>query len=563
MIQGLRQGLRSEDPLDLLALVSGMLEVTDPRRDDPFSDEGPPLELDQLVDSFIGTPYAETTAALTVMRAMITDEELTERIGRELAVRRHPLPAWIAGLEEVRVEPEVLFLTHILGDGDDYAFGTTLSGGHQLTVLVYVDHNLGTVVKDAFVVPDSVDGVEQAMTERLTDADQTITSVDAATARAVIDRAIEHGAKIYPPPESDTWPMCRPIVEWLLRGLPDGGSVPQVKQWSEAETEALAEDFFASRFGAGLNGVEERDLLHSVLWFGTDYGPGDPLRWSQVSVEILLADWFPRKLVAEVQFLAKLPDLLRAFIRYAHDRTGIRASLTQDTLAAVDHWEDEYQQLIRNDRPQGPAALLAELLGEAPGPGGLGEESDFEDFEDFETGDFMLEALDGVVGGRKVLMALDAAPLPDEAFDWGAIPADIHPVVQEVLEACDRCADELLDGEHRTAMRRFLARTAAADPKIFRRKASPVRGAAAIAWVICRANESVGTSWSELSVQELLESFGVTGSVSRRAEPMLRANAVEPHGVYGMMHLGSAELLTAARRVDLIELRDYWLEQSG
>ena len=48
------------------------------------------------------------------------------------------------------------------------------------------------------------------------------------------------------------------------------------------------------------------------LWFGTDYGPGDPLLWSPVSVEMLLVAWFTRKIVAELVFLSLLPGLLRA-----------------------------------------------------------------------------------------------------------------------------------------------------------------------------------------------------------------------------------------------------------
>ena len=62
--------LRSEEPLDLLAMVSGMLEVTDPRSRDPFAGDEQRLSLADLVESFVGTPYAETTAALTAIRAL-------------------------------------------------------------------------------------------------------------------------------------------------------------------------------------------------------------------------------------------------------------------------------------------------------------------------------------------------------------------------------------------------------------------------------------------------------------------------------------------------------------
>jgi hypothetical protein len=181
-----------------------------------------------------------------------------------------------------------------------------------------------------------------------------------------------------------------------------------------------------------------------------------------------------------------------------------------------------------------------------------------EDEDELSTGEIMLEGLDRKVGGRFALQNLDDAPLPDETFEWAGIADDIRPMVQEVLDACDRCAEELLDVEHRTAMRRFLSRAAAGDPALFRRKASPIRGGAAVAWVICRANDTVGASWSGLSVQDLLAWFGVKGSVSQRAEPLLRANGVDPHRLYGSMNLGQPDLLTSKCRAAIIVSRNHW-----
>ena len=110
-------------------------------------------------------------------------------------------------------------------------------------------------------------------------------------------------------------------------------------------------------------------------------------------------------------------------------------------------------------------------------------------------------------------------------------------------------------------MRRFLSRAAAGDPAPFRRKASSARGAAAVAWVICRANDTAGAHWSGLSVQDLLACFGVKGSVSQRAEPFLRANGVDPHQLFGAMELGVPDLLTSKRRREIVAQRDSWLSQ--
>jgi hypothetical protein len=64
------------------------------------------------------------------------------------------MPNWLTGLDHGRVEWDMWFMTHVVGDGDDCLIGVALSSGHASSALVYVDHNLGTAVKDAFVVPE-------------------------------------------------------------------------------------------------------------------------------------------------------------------------------------------------------------------------------------------------------------------------------------------------------------------------------------------------------------------------------------------------------------------------
>ncbi|SHU31438.1 Uncharacterised protein [Mycobacteroides abscessus subsp. abscessus] len=551
MFQALRTALRSDQPLALLELVSGLVSATDPRSRNLWARNQDGPSLDELVESLVGTSFAQTTAALIVIRELVPDQVIAARIGGELSSRHQPMPDWLGVLENTRADPEVWFLTHVLGDGDDFFFGATLPDGRQLTALVYVDHNMGTVVKDAFVIPEPI-SVVRARLQPSIEAGQTLSPFHPADARAIVEKAIDQGSRLFPPLESDSWPMCRPLVEWLVRMQPAGGVVPERHEWTDEERAAIADDFFASRFATGMDTADARGLLDLVLWFATDWGPGDPYRWSPVNVEILLVDWAPRKIMADRGFLLRLPNLLRAFIAYCHHRQGISATLTAETLTSVDRWEGEFLRMIRTDRPQGAAALAAQLFNESL------------EFDDDEVGasELMLEHLDSVVGGRYQLQNLTDEPLDDEPFDWAGIADDIRPMVEKVVALCDRCADELFDVEHRTAMRRFLGRAAAADPAIFRRKASPERGAAAVAWVICRANHSVG-QYGVLQVAELLAWFGLKGSVSQRAEPMLLANGVDPHALYGEPRLGAADLLAAARRRSIIQVRDRYQGSAG
>lgn len=85
-------------------------------------------------------------------------------------------------------------------------------------------------------------------------------------------------------------------------------------------------------------------------------GTGDPLRWSAPRVQQLLTAAVAEDelLVAEAQL--DVPELLRAFIPFAHAESGIRQELTAEALAAIDDEADGYR---------------AEVLAQAQDPAGL------------------------------------------------------------------------------------------------------------------------------------------------------------------------------------------------
>jgi hypothetical protein len=210
---------------------------------------------------FLDVPRVETSAMLAVIAELAADDLQAARIRRELARRADPLPEWLARLGEAEVY-RAQEMVHGLGDGDNINVGVRLAGGHELTAVVYIDHNVGTLVKDAFVVAETIDGFEALMRSAADDPDTVWRELDLADARVRITEAIELAAMTVPPFESDTWPMSRPIVEWLARRMPAGGS--------KRGRQRLADRLFASPFGASLDDDEHRDLLESVLWYGAD-----------------------------------------------------------------------------------------------------------------------------------------------------------------------------------------------------------------------------------------------------------------------------------------------------
>jgi hypothetical protein len=559
LLAGVRRALADPHPLSLLSLVSTLLCVTDSRRNHPFTRPDAPdlaaLTREELVRTFLDVAAPETSALLAVIAEMAGDDDvLRARIRRELAARPKVEPAWLAQLCQTSTYRAVR-MSHVLGDGDNVMLGVRLPGGSELTCLVYIDHNFGTLVKDAFVVPEPIASMVAKFKRVTTDPDTRWDDISLADARAWVDAAIERAAITFPPLETETWPACRALVEWITRGLPEGGTGYQRPQWDSAELARLTDRFFASPYGARLDDPDHRGLLECLLWYGTDYGPGDPLRWSRVKVEILLDDWIPRKIVAPAEYLAKAPDLLRAFIRFAHAEVELRSDLTDDTLAAIDDWEPAYQRTIRSPRPQGPAALLAALGVDTEDMPGMpvGPEQP----ENFETS--MLDWLALDVGDRLQLDRLDDAPLPDEPFRWDGIPDDVTARVHEVLALTDRCCEEMLDVEYRTACRRVLARVTSRQPEVFRRKGRAETAAAALVWTIGKANDLFEHWGGGMQVRDLMSHFGLgQGSVSQRAATMLRAGGF--HDDTYNVRLGSPDYLVAARRRRIIKIRNRYLQ---
>ncbi len=551
-----RRALADPHPLGLLALASSLLAAVDPRERNPFArrDEEV-LSLDELVASLVSVERRETSALLAALAEMVPDDILRAGLRRRLAERRDRRPPWLDQLGRM-VPYRMIEMVHVLRDGDNVMIGVRLPEGHQLSVVVYIDHNLGTVVKDAFVVPGPLTELVDLMRAEADDPDTSWADLDPAEARARITDAIATGAMTYPPFETDSWPMCRPLVEWVVRRLPEGGVGYQRPVWDESDLDALAERFFASSPGAPFDDLDHRRLLDSILWFGSGYGPGDPLRWSAVAVELILLDWIPRKLVEPVPYLARGPALLKAFIRFCHAERGIREALTIETLEAVDRCEAEYQEIIRSPRPQGPEALLA-AVGALDRDGPWAMPDDGRSFAELA-----LAWLDRAVGGREALVGLDTTPLPDEPFAWDGLAPDIHGRVDEVLELVDAACDDLLDVEYRTACRRFLARVAARDPATFRRQARADRTAAAVVWSIGRGNDAFSGRDRRLMVKDLMAHFGLSGTPSGRASTLLQAGGFI-QAEYGALDLGSTALLVAPFRAHLIELRDRYLAMDG
>lgn len=524
LLAGIREAVADPSPVALLSLVSTLMCVIDPQRH-PL-DEGPGPQRDEIIGSFIDVDEPETTVLLSVLAVLLGDNDLLRaRIRRALADRQPVEPRYLTELSDT-VTYRAVRMSHVLGDGDDIILGVRLPGGHELTAVVFIDQHMGGAVKDAFIVPVPIGKVVGDFVRETDGQGFSFDDIDLADARAWIDGGITLGSMFYPPLESETWPASRLLVQWLTAGLPEGGTGYVRPEWPPQDRNHLAQRFFASPHGVRLDNDDHRGLLESLLWYAIDYGSGDPMRWSAQRVEILFADWLPRKVMAPFGYLALAPELARAFIRFAHDEVGISPELTAETLDAVIAQVPGYLRAI---------------------------DSSSAGFSDSDWHDWELQSVADAVGGKEELDRLDTQPLPDEEFDWSDIPEDIAATVSAVLDAADRCCAELLNVEYRTVCRRVLARVARRAPEAFRRRASTVTAAAAVVWIAGKGN-GLFDFGSPVRSSHIVEHFGIKSSPSQRGGTFLRAAGFPGNGYH--VQYGSPEYLVSSQRESLIAARD-------
>lgn len=310
-------------PWSFLLFASKQVEAGKP---DPLakyrSRQEDPIDIDYLVKSLVDDPNPGSASAVALF-AELVDGELQLRCREALNAYNGPLVPWVTALREVDVYRAVR-LSHVLGDFDQILLGARLADGQEATCAVWVDHLDDSEIADAALFVVTIDDA----VDELSNPDLTATDMSLADARAWIDYGLR---RTYVFRETATWPDCRPLVRWLVGRLPGGGDFYQLPMWGRDASKALLDEFFASEAGAVFDCRDHQYLLQELVESGT----ADPLRWSaarvkQVLESSLLEGGHPLKVLLDV------PDLLRAFIPFAHARSGIREGLTARALAALD-----------------------------------------------------------------------------------------------------------------------------------------------------------------------------------------------------------------------------------
>jgi hypothetical protein len=324
-------------PLGLLSVASMAIHVAKPEPlISPKSGQCDTSRLDGILTGLIRVRDRPTTALLAVIAELVVDEPAAQlRCRREVAERGDHLPRWITALARVDVYRAVR-RTNVFGDVDELVIGMRLDGGHELTIAVQIDHNVFSSVVDAGVVPAPIDEALVRVAESSSETD--IFEMSLADARARIEDALNKPTLA---PETDTWPLYKALVRWLVDKLPEGGEHRSpAENWESYEE--LCDTFFATGSAGPFTDASHRELLLELFETGT----GDPLRWSAERVDQAIGGTPYSEDNIPLEVALDAPDLLRAFIPYAHAQSGIRDDLTARTLAMVDALRSSYKREV-------------------------------------------------------------------------------------------------------------------------------------------------------------------------------------------------------------------------
>ncbi|MDN6529455.1 MAG: hypothetical protein L0K67_10315 [Brevibacterium sp.] len=569
--------LADPSPVPLLLAASSMGYAANVDEDDgssPFS-MPPKVESSPLSEQFLTLTSAmmesaapETDALLLIWAAMFDDPLLRRRIHRAVDPRSQSLPDWLRSLDSVS-PVAAASLRHELGHEETLFVEFSLS--EQPVTMAVAVTRLGTpYLEDCYPIDDTIDSIQRLAADNPQMPSDHI-ELTLANARAQIEEFVDHGDHMMPPTETDTWPSVRLLLVWMLRLLPDGGEVEEPHEWTEDEIGSLVTDFLASSWAQE---VRADAAMHAerLFDFQLTHGSGEPLKWGATAVNMIMGDLYPRKVLADDEFMLSMPTVLAAVVRFANERSGTSPEFTTSALEAIDEALPEYRRRVSegSSASGGPTSGLADLLGlpsDVELPEGLIEQLSTMGLDPnsgrgfdpraitAEDAKLWREELRLRAGGEENLASLDEEPLPAEDFSTDGISPKVLPHVQALATDLARFTDaHFRDPEMTTAVLRILNLAARTNPAAFRRGFTHPPAIAALCWIAGKNNRWFIAEVRQRTIQTMMLAAGATTQPTARAKSMLKNVSYSLEAQE--LDLGDPALLTSLARADLMAMRD-------
>jgi len=271
-------------------------------------------------------------------------------------------PPWVADLGRARPVAALVMCDDVFDDGTSILIEFDRPNADPHTLGLYIDHNMGGIVKDAFVA-----GPLAEVRDRFPD----LCELDLGEARARLERALDILVHTLDPPVDKDVDRLRGLMYACARLLPGGAALPdELEVPTPQERELLLDDFLGSPEGRRWRGdADAEDVAATAIEFGADYNHGGPLRWSPAVVEIFTTGWLARKVSREAEFFERVPAVLRDWVAYAGRRRGVPAAAVDTALGAVDLFTEAMLSAVADRDRWGPAkrfVMAAQAAGVDP-----------------------------------------------------------------------------------------------------------------------------------------------------------------------------------------------------
>lgn len=287
-------------------------------------------------------------------------------LGDGIAAAGAAVPEWAQAIGQVGPARTAVMSESIFDDGRTYFIESTHADGTSDAVGIYVDNNLGRTVKD-ILLAGSIDEVEATIAAHPDEvAEVTIEDIDPALLASRVRAAFELTDSTIAPIVEEEFAGLRALALHRLRSLPEVDPDGGIEEFTADRRAALLADFLAAPEGEAIEpDSDAAGVVESAIDFCADYVDGRPTRWSPVVVELFMADWLPRKVVADDAFFAAVPEALAAWVRFAGPSFGAPDRAVATTLAAIPVYEREMRDALADPDRTSPGTELAMALRDA------------------------------------------------------------------------------------------------------------------------------------------------------------------------------------------------------
>lgn len=328
----------------------------------PFPDA---VEVDPAL--LFGEPLVTRLATFDDPAATVALASIAKLDGGELGVLAAELltsstpvagvPRWVEQIGESEVVRAAVICEAVFDDARTVLLETRHPDGETMAVGVLIDRNLGGLAKGVLLT-ESIEQVAGAMGRSSTgdEAELKLEQIEPGVAAGLIRAAIARTDMTWDPPVDDDFWSGRALALLRADQTPDAVEPPEPTELSSEERDRLRDEYLSSPEGREFAPDGDEAWVASLaIDFCAGYADGDPLRWSPVVVELFMADWIPRKVLATTEQLDRVPAALDAWVRFAARRRGIPQWAANETRESIDNWAEEMVKAAVDPAVGGPS----------------------------------------------------------------------------------------------------------------------------------------------------------------------------------------------------------------